>query len=539
MPEFAFENQGVNTFLVYAVKPEDQLDSMTLGMLTHNKISGLAATTFTQMDTEKYLKYNISAKVSVKQFFSGPVNRKRLMGVFNGIADAMLSAEEYMIDPNSVLLNAEYIFADVSTCETVLVCLPIEGLEDNPDLSSFFKNVMFSTQFDQTENCDHVAKIINYLNSAPTFSLTDFKALLDKLDKSQTVQAPSARTVPPASSSGTRIQPPASREPLRQQTPARSPVAQPAVSLQPPSQSAPPAAARTVPPTYGQSVGSVPSAASGNEEEITLNYLLSHYDKENAAKYKAQQKAKKALEAGNKKGKESKTKDKKDKKNKNDTSNAAFAVPGASKDFGFAVPGQNQSLPGAGVVNDMAAQASPAVSAPQPKVQQTVSSLPKVNPVISSQPAVSSQPVISAPSSPVSAPAASFSPPKINFGETTILTSAKYGETTVLGAVQNDTTQPHPYLVRQKNNEKIMINKPVFRIGKEKSYVDYFIGDNSAISRSHANIVSRDGSYFVVDTNSTNHTYVNGSMIGSNVEVPIDHGMIIGFANESFEFKLY
>ena len=69
--------------------------------------------------------------------------------------------------------------------------------------------------------------------------------------------------------------------------------------------------------------------------------------------------------------------------------------------------------------------------------------------------------------------------------------------------------------------------------------MDYFIGDNTAISRSHANIVSRDGEYFVVDTNSTNHTYVNGGMIQSNVETKLSHGSKIRLANEDFEFKLY
>ena len=77
------------------------------------------------------------------------------------------------------------------------------------------------------------------------------------------------------------------------------------------------------------------------------------------------------------------------------------------------------------------------------------------------------------------------------------------------------------------------------RIGKERSYVDYFIGDNTAISRSHANIITRDGVYFIVDTNSTNHTFVNGTMIQSNVETTITHGDTIRLANEDFEFKLY
>ena len=105
------------------------------------------------------------------------------------------------------------------------------------------------------------------------------------------------------------------------------------------------------------------------------------------------------------------------------------------------------------------------------------------------------------------------------------------------GMVQQEV-KSQPYLIRAKNNERIELNKPVFRIGKEKSYVDYFISDNTAISRSHANVISRDGEYFVVDTNSTNHTYVNGMMIQSNVETKIVDGVKIRLANEEFEFKL-
>ena len=124
-----------------------------------------------------------------------------------------------------------------------------------------------------------------------------------------------------------------------------------------------------------------------------------------------------------------------------------------------------------------------------------------------------------------------------NFGETTVLSGGGIGETTVLG-VFTATVEVKPYLIRVKNNEKILLDKPVFRIGKEKSYVDYFIGDNTAISRSHANIVCKDGEYFVVDTNSTNHTYVNGTMLASNVETKVTDGAKIRLANEDFEFKL-
>ena len=90
-----------------------------------------------------------------------------------------------------------------------------------------------------------------------------------------------------------------------------------------------------------------------------------------------------------------------------------------------------------------------------------------------------------------------------------------------------------------KNKERIPVNKALFRIGKEPTYADYYIGDNSAISRSHANIIARGSEYFIVDTNSTNHTYINDAIIPKNVEAKISHGDKVRLANEEFEFRFF
>ena len=49
----------------------------------------------------------------------------------------------------------------------------------------------------------------------------------------------------------------------------------------------------------------------------------------------------------------------------------------------------------------------------------------------------------------------------------------------------------------------------------------------------------RDGEYFISDMNSTNHTFIDGTMIQSSVEVRIDHGSKVKLANEEFEFRMY
>lgn len=103
--------------------------------------------------------------------------------------------------------------------------------------------------------------------------------------------------------------------------------------------------------------------------------------------------------------------------------------------------------------------------------------------------------------------------------------------------LQNNTPS-YPYIIRLNTYDKVNVDKPVFRIGKEKSYVDYFVASNSAVSRIHADIITRDGCYYIKDENSTNHTFVNGTMIPVNQNVQIFDGDSFMLANEPFEFHV-
>lgn len=495
--DFTYESQGTSTYLVYEIKDNDEIDSMSLGMMTNNKIVGFAPTFFTQMDAKKFIKYNVSSKVSVKQFFNGPVNKKRLLGVFEGILDGLLSAEDYMIDPKTIVLDLDYIFADVSTCEATLISLPVVVNDsDSTDLSSFFKNIMFTTQFDQTENCDHVAKIINFLNGSPIVSVADFKKLIQSIkEASQPVKQPKTVVQPV-------VQPTKVNAPISTSTVVAS--VPPASNAN--SQVAPKLATKPVHQPHVPTQPSIPTVDNGasspkqsdSDKKIGMMDLLMHYSKENVALYKAQKASKKGVQ-------------------KQVTPNPVSPKQPAKQGVnpGFAIPGQAMQIP--------------TQPSNQPTQQpQTNTTAPKSQPVVSTQ---VQQPIYTVPQTSQGKPA--------NFGETTVLGGGVNGETTVLSSVQNPTQVATPHLIRAKNNERIPLNKPVFRIGKERSYVDYFIGDNTAISRSHANIIIRDGKYFVVDTNSTNHTFVNGNMIQSSVETEISHGDKIRLANEDFEFKVY
>ena len=549
---FSFETSGNNTFLVYTVEENDTLDTLTLGMITNNRIPGMLPVLYTQRNLEQFLKYNVTAKVTVRQFFSGIVNRRRLLGVFSGVVDALETAEEYMIDQNSVLLDIDYIYADVSTCKAEVICLPIINTAGPSDIKLFFKNIMFSTQFDQTENCDYVAKIINYLNRSGAFSVGDFRQLLEALQGIPATAAP----VPPVYEPVQQDPSPLSKQPAE-----KAPVRPKVQDIVPPQEN--PSHIQQNVKTAGESVVSGQSGVQGGvavpgqngaqggfavpgqngaqggfavpgqngtqggfavpgqsdaqgvyktqgkqasvqrsnsaesqkaaeeQKDMSVFYLLQHYNKENAAIFKAQKEAKKAG------GKQTSRK-------KNDPA-SGFEVPGQQ-------PVQPRQQTGQPQQNFVQPQSAPIHPQQQPQTGQ---------PVPFRQPDIQAQQMGE------------------NFGDTVIMDEEGYGEDTVVISEVQAAAVLKPYLLRLVNNEKIPLEKAVFHIGKERSYVDYCITGNATISRSHADIITKNGQCYIMDINSTNHTYVNDEMIPSNTEVPLAHGTKIRLSNEEFEFRTF
>lgn len=560
---FTYENQGNNTYLVYKIGASDNVDTMSLGMITNNKIDGIVPTLFTQSDTDRFIKYNISAKVSAKEFLSGVVNKKRLLGVFISVLKAIKSTEEYMIDARRLLIDLEHIYVDVSKCDAMLVCLPLVRQNESVNIPMFFKQIMFSTQFDQNENCDYVAQIINYLNSTPVFSVDAFEKILMDIDADNLNIAASKAVVgqqkpvqPQSQSQSQQPKPmqPAMNQLKNAQVQTNMP-SQGKMQSQRETQSAnnvvqPNQVNFAVPNMNPQNQNRINNnvqmgtnisgtyVETTSEKQMSMFGLLTHYSKENKQIYERQKAQIKAQKEAEKNG---------------------AAMPGQNvkaSNASFAIPGQPQQQ------RPQSAQAQPQPVMPQQPQQQFVQ--PQRQFTQSNQPQrqfAQPQPMPQAQQKPVQQvqpqPVQNQNtntgmtgnpsvPPQIlenmtkagNFGETTVLgVGSEAGETTVLGTSQAQIIKP--YLLRIKNNERIELNKPVFRIGKERSYVDYFVSDNTAVSRSHANIINKDNEFYIVDTNSTNHTYVNGSMIQSNVETKIEHGTKIRLANEDFEFFMY
>ncbi len=116
---------------------------------------------------------------------------------------------------------------------------------------------------------------------------------------------------------------------------------------------------------------------------------------------------------------------------------------------------------------------------------------------------------------------------------TVIIQPKDYNKTMFLSSKE----KAYPYLEGKNSSarEKIIINRSNFIIGRLPGKADY-ISKNNAVGKVHAEIISRDGCYFVKDLNSLNGTFINAKRLTSNMEYEIKNNDIITFANSEYVF---
>lgn len=181
---FHFEHKATGTYLVYELSKTDELDTLGLCLLAENTICGVAPASFQCTGTDGTIEYDIPSKVTLSKLFDDVINKKKLIAFLSGIVDGFLEAERLLINTNHLVLDPDYIFADDTTGETVLICLPVTNRPRRfAGLGALISHLIFTMRFDLTENCAHVAEIMNYINHHPVFSAAEFKALLENLSE--------------------------------------------------------------------------------------------------------------------------------------------------------------------------------------------------------------------------------------------------------------------------------------------------------------------------------------------------------------------
>lgn len=538
--QFSYENQNSSSFLVCELAENEELDTLGMGMLTNNQIPGILPVTFVQMDDKRFLRFNISSKITLSDLFSGSVNRTRLLNVFSSLCEAFSNTGDYLLDNGMFLLDAEHMYADVTTGKTRLVYLPIEREIDEPDITALIKEMMLSVSYDETENTGYIARLMNYLNSVGKVDLKKLAEILQELKVDAFMEGADGVTREAQQSYQQAAQPvqqPVYRQPqqqkaYQQQSMYQQPVQEPSYQQPMPTVHQPSYQQSVQQPIYQDPIQTVqnpiyqgeanqpqlqnrPSFSSGTTVlgKGAFNSLTSEQNSKNVeAKQDAAQEQ------------------------------AAQPEPAAKRRglFGFARRSDNRAKEAAAVQErQKPAQSSERAGnygsnlEPRQYVRRQ-----EFNPESNQQPR-----------------SVNFNAERMNQGQQMQLrerndtvalkqVNRQGSGTTILnggaGGFAGSSGQYVPSLIlrRERTGQEMRISKSIFHIGAEQSYADFYIPDNDAISRSHADIIVRGNKYYIKDTNSLNHTYLNGELLTSNMEYPLRSGDTIVLANEPFEFRV-
>lgn len=496
MNKFFCENQGTHTYLIYEAPLEANIDKLSLGMMTNNKIKGFLPFIYTQMDGKSQFKYEISAKVSLSQYVSSVLNRHKVLTIFRTITETILASEEYMIESASFVMDLEYMYVDVTTAEVELICLPLKDRTEN-NIGLFFKEMIYNTniRYDASENCDYVVKIINFLNGSPIFSLVDFRSLLDSLDQLE-IQTKSSNADTPAIHY------------LNRQV--EEELKNPDIS--------------EVKTDHSENIFNVKK----NTNKENQNYIKELvYEEKNIKEIFGS-------------------------KNPKKNEDIFFDIPGQSsnaepvssekkKRFSFwgGHSKKNEKQKDSKKQEKKKAGFFSKQKEDEQFWEESFGVFP-VNEMVSSREARSSvEQKVEVQDYKKEEYGSSLERGRINFGTTTVFDEEnERGTVCLVDEEKKNITSIRAKLIRVRNNQSIPIDKSVFKIGYLQDYVDYYV-DNPAVSRSHAMIIRKNEEFFIIDTNSSNHTYVEGQMIVSNSEVLIRDRARIRLANEEFIFRIY
>jgi len=153
------------TYLIYRVKPGEIVDRYALNTISNNTISGVLKMNRENDNGVACFYINISAKYPLTMLLEKPVRREFLLSIFESIAKTTNEADEYLLNPKYFLFDFENIYYDFSEKRVCLIYLPVERDEEELEVRSFLRKMLYGVTYDLRENCNYVAQLLNLMNS--------------------------------------------------------------------------------------------------------------------------------------------------------------------------------------------------------------------------------------------------------------------------------------------------------------------------------------------------------------------------------------
>lgn len=511
---FKVRNIGSEKYLSYILNDDCEFDEELLDYLEENKIPELIDIIYEEDDENDYLTYNVTGRTTVDALLSNTVNAEKILGIVRGVASGIVNLRDLGIPASYVILHKGFTYVNPVTYDVGMLCVPVEADANiNAEFRTFVKDILTSVKYDDSEDCNYVARLLNLLNT-DKFTVRNFYSQLTELMESAGMQVEEKFLDIDGDISVSQSTVDTSPDTSMDDLPEYKDV------------------------SFGEDDGS-------EEEDDTVADVDSLF---------------KDL-----------TFDDLETENVDDDSDYTEAL---TSDVEVPEPQEPKTQSS---LTEVAQTTDGVMEVELERQEEQIPVLISTDEVMDNPPVVKNikinrakiiqKAVVDAEESRIDNPTEQITAPQYMNGEAVepetnmdpvtskVETEEKKGtgstveltggmnvvkdsDSEVAAAVSKGVPKAMPYIVRVNTGERVMINKAVFKIGKAGRGVDYHVGGNGAISKVHIIIYQREDGCYLKDNKTTNGTYLNGQRLDDNGEMKLSNDAMISIGGEDFIFKL-
>lgn len=537
---FKVRNIGSEKYLSYILNDDCEFDEELLDYLEENKIPELIDIIYEEDDENDYLTYNVTGRTTVDSLLSNTVNAEKILGIVRGVASGIVNLRDLGIPASYVILHKGFTYVNPVTYDVGMLCVPVEADANiNAEFRTFVKDILTSVKYDDSEDCNYVARLLNLLNT-DKFTVRNFYSQLTELMESAGMQVEEKFLDIDGDISVSQSTVDTSPDTSMDDLPEYKDV------------------------SFGEDDGS-------EEEDDTVADVDSLFKDLTFDDSEKQEEGKSVSDGIDMSVFDDSVFDDLETENVDDDSDYTEAL---TSDVEVPEPQEPKTQSS---LTEVAQTTDGVMEVELERQEEQIPVLISTDEVMDNPPVVKNikinrakiiqKAVVDAEESRIDNPTEQITAPQYMNGEAVepetnmdpvtskVETEEKKGtgstveltggmnvvkdsDSEVAAAVSKGVPKAMPYIVRVNTGERVMINKAVFKIGKAGRGVDYHVGGNGAISKVHIIIYQREDGCYLKDNKTTNGTYLNGQRLDDNGEMKLSNDAMISIGGEDFIFKL-
>lgn len=537
---FKVRNIGSEKYLSYILNDDCEFDEELLDYLEENKIPELIDIIYEEDDENDYLTYNVTGRTTVDALLSNTVNAEKILGIVRGVASGIVNLRDLGIPASYVILHKGFTYVNPVTYDVGMLCVPVEADANiNAEFRTFVKDILTSVKYDDSEDCNYVARLLNLLNT-DKFTVRNFYSQLTELMESAGMQV----------------------EEKFLDIDGDISVSQSTVDTSPDT------SMDDLPEYKDVSFGEDDDSEEEDDTVADVDSLFKDLTFDDSEK---QEEGKSVSDGIDMSVFDDSVFDDLETENVDDDSDYTEAL---TSDVEVPEPQEPKTQSS---LTEVAQTTDGVMEVELERQEEQIPVLISTDEVMDNPPVVKNikinrakiiqKAVVDAEESRIDNPTEQITAPQYMNGEAVepetnmdpvtskVETEEKKGtgstveltggmnvvkdsDSEAAAAVSKGVPKAMPYIVRVNTGERVMINKAVFKIGKAGRGVDYHVGGNGAISKVHIIIYQREDGCYLKDNKTTNGTYLNGQRLDDNGEMKLSNDAMISIGGEDFIFKL-